>query len=198
MSTMAMCLVSRETILNAARPAERDLKRTRASVSFALTIVGGLLDMFGSMVLGQLNKRLERDTLLFRGLRSAIDELDGMVIDPSLEGIRVLSSIEEHIAGLRVKAQKGTGTPELQRTHEAFLKLISLCDAMRDASVELRKAIAEHDCKVQVASDDAKRLIADLRRTDDVPAGQYASVAALLCKTPQSADQDSSGDPRPN
>src|SRR5205823_3185775 len=106
------------------------------------------------------------------------------VLDPGLEVAKSLVELQGGLAELHGLSLKARDDIKLRRTHEAFREAVELCAALREVVEELKRAVADHDSKATMG-DDARRLIADLKRTDDVPAGRYNDIAAAIRSVPQ-------------
>src|ERR1700690_744537 len=101
MTTMALGPVSQQTIFNAAKPAQWDVRGGRTAIGFAHTLFGRFLDSFGSSVVRFFNARLERDVLMLRGLCFTVNDADGLIVDPKHEASRLLIALERNVRALR-------------------------------------------------------------------------------------------------
>lgn len=169
-----------EKILAVKKTAKQDVAVAQKRVNFALGMLGHCVDFIGSWVVGSLNQRLQNDLVLMKGLVSLVPDLDpSRILDPRGELVQGLGDLQRAVNELHGGSLRARDDIKLRRTHGAFQECVELCVALHDAVGELKKAIARHDSGATMG-DDARRLIADLKRTDDVPAGKYAELASAL------------------
>lgn len=194
MTAVALHLSS-EKILEVKQTAKHDVAVAQKCVGFAVSMVGHFVDAFGSRVVAGLNRKLTDSLVSIKGLIALVPELDpNRVLDPHHEISKGLGELQRQVSDLHGRALKARGDIKLRRTHEAFRDCVELCAALHEAVGELKKTIADHDSKATMG-DDARRLIADLKRTDDVPAGRYAELAAVMRRLPKRSAEDRSNDP---
>lgn len=195
--TLMPLTLSRVVIIEANQTAKKHVAGGRRRVGFALWALGHFFDSIGSRVVDKLNLRLERDLVRIRGLASLVPDLDPTrILDPHSEMAKGLGELQRNIHELHGKALRARDDIKLRRTHEAFRTCVEVSAVLYEAVDELKKAIAEHDSKATMG-DDARRLLADLKRTDDVPAGRYAELASVLRRIPERPAEDRSKGPAP-
>jgi len=150
---------SQQTIFNATKPAERDVRRGRTAIGFAHTLFGTFLDSFGSRVVGVLNASFERDVLMLRGLCSAVNDADELVLDPKHDASRLLIGLERSVRILRTLAIQAETKRSLRKTQNAMSKLVQVLGALERVVIELKLAITDHDAKVAVQTEGAGELV---------------------------------------
>jgi hypothetical protein len=194
----AMPLTLSPTIIaEANHTARKHVDGGHRRVGFALRPIGHLFDSIGGHVVEKLNIRLERDLVRIRGIASLVPDLDPCrVLDPHNRLAEELADLQRHIHGLHGKALRARDEIKLRRTHDAFRACVELCVVLYEAVGEFKKAIAAHDSKAAIG-DDARRLLADLKRADDIPAGRYAELAAVLRRIPERSVADNGKGPAP-
>jgi hypothetical protein len=160
------------------------IAKVQERVGFALGMVGHLVDHFGAWVVRRCNQKLVNAAVRMKGLIAVVAEMPpGRVIDPDGELGPEWDKMNRELTVLHQTAVKARDDLKLQKTHEAFRQAVELCVALREAISELNAVLVEHDRKAKMG-DDARRLEADLRRTDDRPKGYYAEMGAALSKLP--------------
>jgi hypothetical protein len=196
MTAMALTL-SQTTILEVKQTAKQHVAGGNRRVNFALSVLGQCVDFMGGRIVEKLNIRFERDLVRIRGVISVLPDLDpARVIDPQNELARDFAELQRQIHEFHGKALKARDDIKLRRTRAAFRVCVELSAALHETVGELKKAIAEHDSKASM-SDHVRRLMADLKRTDDVPAGRSAELAGLMRKLPKRPAEDRTNDPAP-
>lgn len=194
MTAMAISL-STSVILDAKNTATHDVAIARRRVGFALTVLGHLADFAGSYVVGKLNLRLETDLMCIKGIVGALPGLDpSRVIDENNGIVSGLDDLQKSVQKLQGVALEGAADVKLRATHKKLRECAGVCTALFEEVGELRRLIVNHDERATL-SDDVRRLMADLKRTDDVPHGRYAALAAVLEQMPQRQADDKRGDP---
>ncbi len=196
MTAMALTL-SPNMIIEVKRTAKGHVQSGRWRVNFALSMLGHCVDFMGGRIVGKVNLRFERDLVKIRGIMSLVPDLDpNAVLDPHNEIAAGLGELQRNFHEFRGVALKARDDIKLRRTHDAFRASVELSSALYEAVGDLKKIIADHDSKASMG-DHVRRLMADLKRTDDVPAGRYAELAAMMRKLPKRAAEDRSNDPTP-
>lgn len=194
MTAMAISLSS-TVIIEAKETATKHVDLGHRRVNFALGMLGQFVDFLGSRFVGRLNLRLERDLVKISGLVRLVPDLDPeRVIDPHHEIAQGLGELRRAINELHGKMLQARDDIKLRHTHAAFRTCAELSAALYEVVGELMKVVANHDSKA-TTSDDVRRLMADLKRTDDVPAGSYAEIGALMRQLPEGAAEDRRNDP---
>jgi hypothetical protein len=183
MSAVAL-YVSRLQILKANRGAEQTVAIAQGCVNFAVSMLGHCVDYFGASIVRRMNQRLANSLVRIKGFVALVPELDPneIIDDDSIVGPH-LDRLQGALSDLRAASLKARDDMKLRRTHEAFRENVELCAALHEAVEELKLVIRDHDKKA-VMGGDTRRLMADLRRTDDVPAGYYAELGSAMRKLP--------------
>jgi hypothetical protein len=158
MNTLALGQISQQTIFAAAKPAQADVRRGKRAINFSQTILGSLLDFFGSAVVGAISAKLELDSLTLRGLCSVVNDADGVIVDPKHEASRLLIGLERNVRKLRTLAAQAQTKRSLRKTQNAMAKLVQVSDALERVVIELKLAITEHDAKVAVQTEGTGQL----------------------------------------
>jgi hypothetical protein len=184
MSSLALYVFPHQ-ILQAKKAAAEDVAVAQKRVNIALSFVGHCADFFGAFFVRQVNQRLANSLVRLKGIVALIADLDpNELLDSDGDVARQLERLQAAVNELHAAALKARDDFKLRRTHEAFRENVELCTALHEAVGELKIVITDHDAKATMG-DDARRLMADLRRTDDVPPGRYADIAAALRNVPQ-------------
>lgn len=182
MNAMAIAL-SPTTINEAKKVATDHVASGQRRLSWA-TALGYGVDSLSARIVNKVNVRLERDLVRIRGLASLVPDIEpSRLLDERGDFAKGLGELQSAIHGLHVHSLKARDGVKWSRTHEALRQCVEWCVALYESVGELKRVIADHDSKATM-SDDARRLMADLKRTDDVPAGRYAELSAVLRRAP--------------
>lgn len=157
--------------------------------------------MSASMILASARK-VQRDALLLRGTRSAVEEADpAKPIDPTGSFVADLKNAEESLVELHDLSIKKRDDCRSDILRVVFREVAQIASSVHEEVADLRTAVTAHDAGVtmaQAAGQDARRLAANLERNDDVSPARRAALQSLVRSSVEATRlEDRSGDPAP-